>query len=160
MKLKYIIAALFLFVFFPKAVFAQESIVHGSITDQKNNPVPGSSVVFTNDKGVTVKAALSDVSGLYTVSVPNGIYSISAVGPQGTGLKSIVLTDRKLETDTLLNFILEAPFAQATNKPQPKSQSYLLLLAGFIVFLIAIVSGFFVFWKKRKTKLPQPGSPD
>ena len=54
-------------------VIAQEYTVSGTVTDEKNQPLPGTLVII---KG-TVKGTTSDFNGKYELTLPKGQYTFT-----------------------------------------------------------------------------------
>jgi hypothetical protein len=155
MKFKVFIFLLFFFVLFPKVSFAADFRVSGKIFDQKNNPIPNSTVVFTNSSGKTIGAVKSDFSGFYEISVPMGTYNILASGPIELKLPEATILSRSIQASSTINFTLNTPTSTVAQKT---SAARMLTPVAIGLFILALVflSGF-IFWKKRKV-LPQPSS--
>jgi len=72
----FMIAALLMASLLPDILFAQKSIT-GKISDGKNNPVPGATIVIKQ----TQKATVADAEGKFTIAVPdNAVLIISSAG--------------------------------------------------------------------------------
>ena len=68
-----ILGALFGIVMISSALFGQGT-VSGSVTDADGNALPGANVVVEG----TALGAAATLSGAYSVSVPNGTYTVTA----------------------------------------------------------------------------------
>ncbi|MEP6725255.1 MAG: SusC/RagA family TonB-linked outer membrane protein [Bacteroidota bacterium] len=77
MKKLFMIAGLIIIVLLPGFLFAQSRTISGKIIDNRNNPVPGASIVTKK----TSQATVTDAEGKFTVTVPeNSILTISSIG--------------------------------------------------------------------------------
>jgi len=82
-------------------VFAQSKVIKGKVTDQKDgSPLPGVTVVA---KGAEGAGTQTDINGLYTLTLPDGVTTVTF---RYIGYKDAVLTvkgttlDAQLETDS------------------------------------------------------------
>lgn len=136
------------------SALAADVQVVGKIIDQKNNPVPQSTIIFSDSKGKPVQAVRADIEGNYRISLPEGSYSIVANGPQGTKLKSEALKERKIVTSSTINFTLTAPDIVVAQKP-PFIKTSAPYIVSVLLLVILVVIGLRV-WKRNK--LTQTGS--
>jgi LPXTG-motif cell wall-anchored protein len=151
-RIKQILFILFVFLIVSAHVtFAADFTVTGKIIDSNNNPIPQSVIVFINSEGKTTVAATADLSGLYTVVIPDGTYSISVSGPKGSGIQETTLTGRTISSNSNIDFTLKAPVVKEAQKTTGNSNFLPFVMVGVIV-LILIALGGYIFWNKRKVK--------
>jgi TonB-linked SusC/RagA family outer membrane protein len=97
-----------LFVLFcMNSVYAQDGMVHGVITDELKNPIPGANVTIEG----TTTGTLSDIDGRFSLKIPspNSVLVISFIGyeiqkvkPNGTELIKVVLNQKIEELDNVV----------------------------------------------------------
>lgn len=155
---KELVIAVALFLLFAQNVFAKDISVSGRVIDNNNNPIVRSSLVFSAN-GKTVKAALTDTGGNYTTIVPEGTYSITVNGPEGTKIQSTKLKDQLLTSDTVRNFTLAVSLPTKSEKKVLNSPLIFYVLG--ILAVLSLIGGitFFVITKKKKQVLPEASSP-
>ncbi|HNI43896.1 MAG TPA: carboxypeptidase-like regulatory domain-containing protein, partial [Chitinophagales bacterium] len=72
---------------FSSQVWAQKAVLRGTVTDNKNEPIPSVSVKATNTATNTTSSVLTDLDGVYEIgNLESGSYSVvfSFVGYQNT----------------------------------------------------------------------------
>jgi hypothetical protein len=159
MKVKFLILVFFsLFLISAKASFAADVNISGKVLDQKNNPVPNSTIVFTTSDGKTVKAVNADFSGSYQVGIPQGKYTIMVSAPKETSAQPVVISNREISSTSNIDFILKTPVPAVTQK---HSRSFLLsitfgIFLGLIIFIV--LAWLILRRRKKKEILPEPGS--
>ncbi len=71
------LAGLIMIVLFPNLLFAQTKTISGRITDNRNNPVPGATIVAKK----TAQSTVTDADGKFTATVPeNSVITVSSIG--------------------------------------------------------------------------------
>jgi hypothetical protein len=60
------------------AAFAQDGTIAGAVRDALGDPVPGATVVATNQGTKASQSATSGTDGRYSLAVPAGVYSVAA----------------------------------------------------------------------------------
>ena len=106
------------------------------------------SIVLVDGAGKTITAATTDGSGRYDITAPNGIYTITISGPQGSNITPTTLKDQVLSNDSQRDFALSTP------QPAKAIKSTIPYAAIAVVVLVIVTSvGIFLFLKRRKPTL-------
>lgn len=106
--IKKVLFILLFLLIFPSIAFVQtnEVEVQGKILDQNNNPIPGAIVIINDQIGEIIEEVRSDARGFYKAVVPQGSYSITALGPEGTEFISTTFNNKEIFSQEEINFRL------------------------------------------------------
>ncbi|HNW52461.1 MAG TPA: SusC/RagA family TonB-linked outer membrane protein, partial [Prolixibacteraceae bacterium] len=105
LKKKMLIGALMLFI--SNIIYAQNTTVHGIITDELKNPIPGANVSIEG----TTNGTLSDNDGKFSLKIPseNSVLIVSFIGyeiqkikPNGSELIKVVLNQKVEELENIV----------------------------------------------------------
>ena len=105
LKKKMLIGALMLFI--SNIIYAQNTTVHGIITDELKNPIPGANVSIEG----TTNGTLSDTDGKFSLKIPseNSVLIVSFIGyeiqkikPNGSELIKVILNQKVEELDNIV----------------------------------------------------------
>lgn len=109
MKRKILVSFFVYLLVFTPYVYAANIRIQGKVVDGANNPIGMGSIVLVDGAGKTITAATTDGSGRYDITAPNGIYTITISGPQGSNITPTTLKDQVLSNDSQRDFALSTP---------------------------------------------------
>lgn len=145
MKRKILVSFFVYLLVFTPYVYAANIRIQGKVVDGANNPIGMGSIVLVDGAGKTITAATTDGSGRYDITAPNGIYTITISGPQGSNITPTTLKDQVLSNDSQRDFALSTP------QPAKAIKSTIPYAAIAVVVLVIVTSvGIFLFLKRRK----------
>lgn len=137
MYYKLILFTLIFFFLFSSRVFAEDFVVTGRIVDQNNNPVPKGIVEFINNSGENIETEIS--AGSYSVSVPEGIYTVKAEGPEGSGIGNIEKANQAISADVNIDMTIAPVEASASIMKNDLLLPILgLIVIGFFILLVLV----------------------
>ena len=158
MKLKLLIVVI-LFLIISKSSFAKdvaESQISGRVVDSQGNPIANSEIELTNESG-SVSKAYTDFEGQYNVIVPNGTYSMSVEGPQGSDITSTVTNGQIISGETTRDFTLATKslggLEKEAKKPLSIQQIIIYVLIGLLLTIAAVSA--YIYWKNSAKKSPK-----
>jgi len=93
----------FLILFFPKSALAANITLSGEVSDNSNNAIVGATVSVNDANN---DSTITNSSGNYSLSIPQGTYNIQVTPPSGSGFTSAIALSQNISSDTTLNFVL------------------------------------------------------
>lgn len=154
MKLQLFIG-IFLFLFLPRVAFAvvAESQISGRVVDSQGNAIVNSEIVLTDENG-NVSKAFTDSEGQYKASVPNGTYSISVKGPQGSDMPSSETNGQIISGQTTRDFTLSTnpQYNSAKYASQQVINNKIITYVLFGILIVVAIVSFYIYWRSLKKK--------
>lgn len=152
MKVKVLIAvfACILFLSIAKVSHAQESKVSGKVVDSQGNPIANSLVKVTSVDGKIV-TVVTDMEGVYALTVSSGTYSIEVTGAKDSNLPPIKTAGQIISGDTVKDFTIETGSQAVTeDKASGKNNTIIYILLGVLILIGTF--GVYLYMKNYKKK--------